>query len=317
MSTSLRPNTRGFVDLIAQTAVLLQRARKLFSSTNCPQVLVIGTQHGAAIRALVRAAHEAGRTRIVYLPHAPLARNPWYHDLPVHWALLRGPAEEIVYRQLGVVEGRVCSVGDPSVRASGRHRCVSEGTQVLYAVSVDDARSLSADISVIAEAGCQGVDVSMHPRLRNRSDLMRLLPREWTINPLPSTYERMLTSGPAAVIQHSSGVGLEALSLGLPLVDLCNPGRLPNYHYLSGPEVNVVSSSAGLSAVLRSVQTDERSAERRRAYAADWISSVGDDAADGAVLRLLEILERPVPDDLLLDGWASDHGGYRCDAEHA
>lgn len=298
------PTPEGFGAMVLQSSTLLARARRLFAGPACPKVLLVGTQHGAAIRALIRAAIDDGSVRVVYMPHAPLADNPWYHDLPAHWALLRGTAEFDVYRSLGVDEQRLHVVGDPSV-PDVQGRVESVGSRILYAVSTDSARSVRGDIDVIGSAGCEEVEVAMHPRLRERADLHELFPSAWALNPLPSTFARMQSAPPAVVVQHGSGVGLEALSLGLAVVDLCNPGRRPNYHYLAPPVVPVVADSDRLRSAIDAVGDDLESVELRRATARRWMVTAGEDAADAACDQLVCIAESPLHPTMLLDGWAA------------
>lgn len=304
----------AFGAMISQSSALLARARRLFEGRGGPQLLLVATQHGAAVRALVRAALDSGTTRVVYVPHAPLANNAWYHDLPAHGALLRGQAEVAVYESVGVDGRRLHAVGDPSVPdtsyAPDDHLLTSAGsTKLLYAVSTDDIGSVCGDVEVMEAAGCDAVDVAMHPRLRDRDDLRRVFPSSWTFNPLPSTFERMRTMGPVAVVQHGSGVGLEALSLGLPLIDLCNPGRTPNYHYLRPPHVSVVSDSDELRAALRAVVRDAAAADGRRSYARRWMCRIGASAAVAICARLEEIVDEVIPQSVLLEGWQHPRSG--------
>lgn len=293
----------NFSEMACQTAVLLERSRRMFTGDDPPAALVVATQHGAAARAVIRGALEGGRTHVVYVPHAPTSRNAWYHDLPVHWALLRGDAEVDAYAALGVERARLQVVGDPSL-ASIHEEVEPSGAQVVYAVSTDDVRKLADDIRVLTDAGCEQVDVCMHPRLRHRADLRSMFPPQWTVSELPSTFARLLATAPRAVVQHGSGVGLEALSLGLPLIDLCNPGREPDYYYLTGQPVGRASSAEQLREALVRPLAPSASAERRE-YARRWVSDGGESAAAGAAMAIGRIAEHPVPARLLLDGWMS------------
>jgi hypothetical protein len=238
------------------------------------------------------------------MPHAPVANNPWYHDLPMHWALLRGSAEKTVYENLGSDPNRVRLIGDPSFEAATSKSTIPVSEhRVLYAVSAEDENSLSGDVCLVTDAGCREVVVSMHPRLRGRADLQRLFPKNWAINELPSTYQLMISRPPVAVIQHGSGLGLEALSLGLPVIDICNPGRSPNYHYLNSPLIPSVSTSDQLRNVIAEVDLRPEAKRERRMYANRWVGATGEEAAIMAARAISEIVDSAVPSSVLLDSW--------------
>jgi hypothetical protein len=287
---------------VHQTAVLQARAERLMRGRHAPDVLVVATQHGATTRAVLAAANRSIRVRTVYVPHAPLADNVFYDDLPAHWALLRGPAEVRAYAAAGVDAGRLSAVGDPSIPAPAGV-APRDGRRVLYALSTDHVGSLTNDYAMMVAAGLTEVEVSMHPRLRDRADLLALIPAGWSLNPSSSTYQRMAEEPFAAVVQHGSGLGLEALALGLPVIELCNPGRTPNYHYTTDPEVPIVATASQLAdALVRAVRSPAAD-EARQVYAAEWTVAFGPTAAASAAEALVAVLAAPRPKRLLLDGW--------------
>lgn len=291
----------GAGEEILQTAIFLEKCERLLD-VRCPQVLLVASQHNSASRAVIAAALKVPVIRTAYVPHAPLADNVWYKDLPTHHALLRGAAESEFYGSIGVPETRLDVVGDPSLPYRAFNSPRTRATFVFATSPDDSANRLAPAIEVIRKSNIGPVEVAPHPR----DDLARLraaCPPEWTFNPEPSTFRRLSSAGARAVIQFGSGVGLEVLSLGLPLIDLCNPGRQPNYPYLAPPIVPVVASSDQLAAAVSGLDSTPQGAERRMSYAASWVSAAGSEASRRAVDVLEDKRAQPLPDDIILDGW--------------
>ena len=297
-------NRRLLDETIDQSSILIERARRLMGSADAPSVVMVATQHGAAVRSVLAAINDFSEVTSVYIPHAPVARNAFYADLPVHHAILRGPAEVGVYEAMGAPLSRMSSAGDPSI-GWRTEAFAPAGDVLLYALSSEDPTAIQEEVNLIAEACVGEVEVSLHPLMRNRSDIKAMLPGPWRLNPLTSTYDRMASAGFRAVVQRSSGVGLEALGLGLPVIDLCAPGRKPNYHYLTEPDVAIVSSGPGLARALdAAVRTDQADQVRRR-LAGEWVQSVGDVAASAIAGEVVRIVEAGWSQSLILDGWRS------------
>ena len=263
--------------------------------------ILVGTQQNAPTRALLSVARHQ---QIVsyYLPHAPMADNAFYHDLPTNWALLRGDAEASFYRDLGAMPAeRLAVVGSTDEPVSRTTPPASD--HVVYAPSPHSPQVLRADINVIRCALEDPIQVSLHPRMRS-PDYLQLFPAEWVIVDAPNTSTYLREHGAKAVIQHGSGVGLEALALGLEVIDLCHHGERPNYPYISGPLVQVVHDAHGLREAmdrlpLRSDQRDERIAHAR-----SWCTEPSEDIAK----TIVDIIERTStstgPGEVLLDGWS-------------
>ena len=134
--------------------------------------------------------------------------------------------------------------------------------------------------------------------------LLSVFPSDWKVVSDQSTFERIASGGAAAVIQNNSGVGLEALRLGLPLIDLRNPKTTPNYPYLESSVVNVVSDSDELRNVLAKVSQDEQEVKSRVDVALAWSEVTGREATERVAASVLDAREAATPSELVLDGWA-------------
>lgn len=146
-------------DVLIQSAVLLGRAHRWATVRPHLRMLVVGTQHNSAERAVLQATTLSGRAT-VYLPHAPVADNPMYGDLPTHWAILRGQAEVAWYRGLGAAASMSVG-GDPSI-ASGVPADLLSSGQFVYAAS--DPDTVRQDVQIIRSAGLRNVTFCPHPR---------------------------------------------------------------------------------------------------------------------------------------------------------
>lgn len=295
------PLPSGVGDEILRTAIVIERTRWLLRNTGA-RVLVVASQHNSASRAMLHAAHDVGGITTVYVPHAPVADVFYYRDLPCHKALLRGPAEVAFYAGLGVDEGRLSIAGDPSL---SHWPPVAAPTRddVVFAVSAHRAERVEAAVAVVRDAGIERVEVAPHPRM-DRDALRAQCPSSWVFNPAPSTFGRLAEVGAAAVIQDSSGLGLEALALGLPVIDLCPVGSAPLYPFITAPHVDVVSSSDTLATAVADAVASRSTvtSEERANFAAEWSEVGGSEAAAlaaDAIEGAVGLSSGPV----LLDGW--------------
>jgi hypothetical protein len=287
-------------DVIFQSAVLLGRASRAATLDSYPQALVVGTQHNSAERAVLHAAIVSGRAT-VYVPHAPVADNPMYEDLPTHWAILRGPAEVDWYRDLGA--GRSMLVGgDPSI-ASKVPDSIPRSRQVVYAAGADPS-TVRQDVQLICSAGLQNVTYCPHPRYETAIDGDAAFPTSWLRGTAGSTFDELRTRGAIALIQRGSGVGLEALRLGLPVIDLRSPGSSAHYPYLRSPLIEVARNGEDLAVILSEVQGGRDRDRERRDYATTWSAFGGVEAAS-VIAEQIGVLSRgEIPHKLVLDGWA-------------
>ena len=64
------------------------------------RAMVVASQQNSSVRAALSIAHQEG-IMTYYIPHAPTADNQIYRDLPSNYALIRGPEEVNIYRDLG------------------------------------------------------------------------------------------------------------------------------------------------------------------------------------------------------------------------
>lgn len=88
------------------------------------------------------------------------------------------------------------------------------------------------------------IKVSLHPRMRSHA-YRRMFPSAWEIIGT-QTHSPICDGMAKAVVQHGSGVGLEALSMGLDVIDLCHPQDRPNYPYIIEPYVQIVHDVSSL-----------------------------------------------------------------------
>ena len=264
-----------------------------------PRSVVVGSTHSSAARALVVAARAAG-VPSVYVPHAPAISEARLADLPVDCAALRGTRELDHYEAAGASRDGMETIGNPGVEVPPKPPDPLIGDPV-FALPVDDPASLELLVELVREALGDGVVASPHPRTE-LSEARRALPSAWKIWE-GRTFE-LLRHGPAAVIQASSGTGLESLQLGIPTIELGFPDERPNYPFLEHPEVPVVSTAEDLRSaveVARAAPDDRRAA--LQAWAAGWVSASGAAAAKAGAERIVEAAERGPRPRPVWDAW--------------
>jgi hypothetical protein len=242
-----------------------------------PQSATIGSTHSAATRSLALVCRRA-EVPCVYVPHAPMLSEARLADLPVDLAGVRGPAEASYYTEHGADAERIAAIGNPGVDPStGSPPDAGEGPPV-FALPTDDEWALERLVALVHAALGDRVVASPHPRA-DRSALETLLPHGWEVWE-GRTFE-LLQQGPSALIQASSGVGLEGLQLGIPTIELAFPGEGPNYPYLSDPVVSSVSTTEELQAAIKAAsQVSHEERHRIRARAQAWVCDAGPQAAE-------------------------------------
>jgi hypothetical protein len=290
----------GVGEEVVAAAIVQARARMLFARS-APELVVVAAQHNSATRAVLAAAATAPGVRTAYLPHAPVADNYWYRDLPVQHALLRGRSEVEFYRSLMVSDRDLSIVGDPSISDAPAQAAPFRKTAV-FATSPLPPDELRMTIRVIADARLGPIEVAPHPRMDTEA-LRAACPPEWSFNPSASTYERLAVAGASVLVQHGSGVGLEALGLGIAVVNLSHPGREPNYPYLTDPHTANVATSEALAEAVAQIDHSPTGVDQRRDYARSWCSQTGDAAVDSAVDVINDLLSRDPVGAVILDGW--------------
>lgn len=295
----------GLEEELAKAEVLLRRGQAAGFVEDGVRVLVVATQHNSPTRALLAAAaNTPAGPATCYLPHAPVADNPFYRDLPFHYALLRGPAEVAFYQRCGAENAdRIRVVGQPGFTRPSEKPARS-AQHVVYAVTPYADRVVRADIEVILRGVDRPVEVCLHPRM-SLSEALRTFPEEWTVHPPGATMEVLRNRGAFALIQHGSGVGLEAMSAGVDVIDLCPVEERPNYPYLTPPHVQLAWDESSLRCAIAAIPGRSEARADRVRFARSWCSAFDPEASVAAAEAIRSIAEAPRPPDDLLDGWRS------------
>jgi hypothetical protein len=266
-----------------------------------PRVVVVATQHDLAGRALLAVARR-NETPTVYFPHAPLADNPWYRDLPVDYAGLRGEAEADRYVAWGARPDGLHVVGNPSIDRV--EAPVPEGP-VIVAVSPWPRDQVRRFLARVAEHVPEAV-LAPHPG-SDLQDLRRCAPASWRLPPKGTTTFDLMRAGTSLVIQRSSGVAWEAAALGLPVIDVRPADEEPNYPFIHDVAVRAWTPQEFQAAMTASAQPASEKAARLTA-AARWCSTVGRTAAFAARALLEHAGRRGPAPSPVLDGWGPTSG---------
>jgi hypothetical protein len=260
--------------------------------------VAVASQHNGATRAVLATTLTPDSGLVSsYLPHAPLVPLAYYEDLPVHRALLRGEAESHHYAQLGADPDRLTIVGDPS-RPDPRP-ALPESDELVFAPSPHPEPVLRADIALLA-AMDRPWRVSLHPRM-DAQRFAELVPPSWRVVQTDSTALHLQAEGARAVVQHGSGVGLDALALGIDVIDLRAEGAAAVYPYLRAPQVQTAHDASSLHAALAALPQRANGSAGRITYAATWSAAGGAEAAARAADELVGA--QPIGEEPLLDRW--------------
>lgn len=266
------------------------------------RLLVVASQHDPAIRAFLHVAESIGESS-VYLPHAPLASNPLYADLPVGWAGLRGEAEVDYYAALGADRGRLRAVGNVTLGEAFEMPDIDPNIPIVFAVSPVAPELFAPQVELLRSTIDRPVLVAPHPR----SDIRRLrrqIPRHWEVWAGGRSWN-LLLKGPSTVIQFSSGLAWEALILGIPVIELHFPGLPPNYPLIAEPHVFFASDHHELADAVQKAQRRSMDHSQRAAlvrWAQSWCRDVGVPATQQALALLREARDHGAQP-RLLDGW--------------
>ncbi|QIM19321.1 hypothetical protein G7066_13415 [Leucobacter coleopterorum] len=267
--------------------------------------VLVATQHSPIIRALFVAATEQ-RVPVVYVPHAPVAANSAYLDLPVDYAGLRGEGErEFYHRELGIELTDLGIVGN--LASDLLTRPVPElnlNTAGVLALSPHQPHVLEQIFRIVAEADCGDMIVAPHPR--SDLDAIRdLLPPSWSMFEGERTLD-LLAAGPPFLFQFSSGVAWESAALGIPTATIHIDDSPVNYPFLADesiyPPIRTTDETQRFVSFARSGTYDRT---QMRTHAEQWCAVDGDQA----VAQLQELLETVSPHsspNRLHDGWAKD-----------
>jgi hypothetical protein len=206
-------------------------------------------------------------------------------DLPVDFAALRGPAEIELYAELGADRSGLEAIGNPAVDLPDAAPGLRRDGPVAFALPTDDDWALRRLVELVHEALGGDVIASPHPRA-DRDGLRAIVPAEWEL--WAGRTVELLREGLPALVQFSSGAGLEGLQLGIPTIDLRFPGERPNYPFLEDARI---ASAEGVGDLRGGVAAARGFPEQKRdeliALAAQWVCAGGDVAA-GAGAELLD-----------------------------
>ena len=260
------------------------------------RILLVSNQHLSGHRAALRLASNSGMPTF-YVPHAPVADNDMYRDLPVTTAALRGRLEVDHYSMLGAPRQRLHSAGNPAVSQLAPPRYLNGPVVLALSSWPHDRMKAVIDLVKHGIGGHTNVVVAPHPRNR-RSAVRRLLPRGWSIN--SGRTLDLLAEGPRLLIQHSSGIAWEGLYVGVPTVQIQLDSEAPNYPLIAEPYVRTVRSAAELHEMAATLPEGIDRAGLRD-WALRWCATVGADATR----RIVDVLE-DMPEDanLVLDAWS-------------
>jgi len=288
----------GLRDELLKVETFRRRIAKVKFRNAGIRAVIVGSQNNASVRALLSVVHHQ-HVSSYYIPHAPTADNAFYHDLPTNWALLRGASEVEFYRGLGATPlDHLAAVGNPGEPVS--HATPPNSSSVVYAASAPEV--IQGDIDVIYHAIRSPIKVSLHPRMRSHA-YRRMFPSAWEIIDAPDTSTYLRRHGAKAVVQHGSGVGLEALSMGLDVIDLCHPQDRPNYPYIIEPYVQIVHDVSSLRKAMDKLSVRAGGRLERIDYAHSWCNESSIDV----VRSIADLVEQSSTCDtaggVLLDGW--------------
>lgn len=271
--------------------------------------VVVASQHSPIMRALVVAAEEQG-VPVVYVPHAPVAANPAYFDLPVSYAGLRGIGEQDYYSsELGVPASLLDVVGNLASDVLTRpmpsvHR---RGAGVL-ALSPHSPEVLRRTFSAVITDSLGDMVVAPHPR-SDLAEVRAIMPREWALYEGARTLD-LIAAGPPFLFQFSSGVAWESAALGIPTATVHIDDTAVNYPFLADesiyPTIRTPDDAGRFASLARAGEVER---DRLRAHAVQWCGVDGDRAA----ARLAQLLERVAGTQRhdrparLHDGWGT-HG---------
>jgi transglutaminase-like putative cysteine protease len=109
------------------------------------------------------------------------------------------------------------------------------------------------------------------------------------------------------LVQASSGAGLEALQLGIPLIDLRFPGEPPNYPYLADSRIPSVAAADDLrEAVAAARRSPPAEREELRAIAGGWVAAGGEAATRAGAAALERMVATGARESPVWDAWAPE-----------
>jgi hypothetical protein len=266
-------NVRG---LFLSAALHLAYSRRLVERGS-PSVVVVASNHDAVARALARAARERDVPSVL-VPHAPMLGDIRLRDAPTDYVAVRGERDASWYLANGAEPDQVAVVGNPALQPAPQVVPIPTGAPVVFAPSPYADDVIADQVALVAAANVGDVVVTPHPRQR-LDFLQRIAPDSWTFHS-GRTYER-LQKGATAVVQSSSGVALESLLLGIPVLEI-EPAEGRLYPFLQSdlvPSVRTAEELAEQLALVRSRVGDRAYRESLAEYARSWCAAGGEEAA--------------------------------------
>jgi len=263
--------------IFVMAAHALAHSRALLRKYEPSAVVVLATPNNGP-RALVHTARELG-VPSVYFPHTSVLTDQTLNDLPTDYAGLRGAEEVGYYEEVAGPSERIEVVGDPSMTEADELPAPDESLPPVLAPPIEE-EFLRDVVPMVAEAVEGPVLVSPHPEA-DLDLLTRMIPPDWELW-RDRTYD-LLRKGPPMILQYTSGVSREALSLGIPAIELrLPPGRPIGYPMIREPHVRIVSTAAELRDAIeaaRAAIADGAARLALRDWARRWSWPAGDEAA--------------------------------------
>ena len=280
-------------------AILEVDVARRFFEAHRPRKLVAPTQHSVPARAALVAAQAAG-VPTVYVPHAPIANNRIYRDLPFDHAALRGPLEVDYYADLGADRARLHVVGDLSLSIRADSSPCPDGP-IVVAPSPWEAPRVEKFIAMVDAGIKQPFVVCPHPRT-DVPHMRQLLPERAHLVEGERTVD-VIARGCRAVVQNSSGVAVEAMLLGAPVIEVPASGQPPSYLAITEPYVRVATTPAEVQQAVSTLSPGARlhHVEQARTWVRGWTAHTGTEAE----AQLRDLLDWDLrPSGALLDEWA-------------
>ncbi|MHA3684247.1 hypothetical protein ACXR2T_09165 [Leucobacter sp. HY1910] len=249
--------------------------------------VLISSQHSPIMRALAAAAREQ-QVPVVYVPHAPVATNGAYLDLPVTYAGLRGEGERDFYAERLLVESNALdTVGNlaSDVLAAPMPDIDLTGPGVL-ALSPHPEATIRSIVEAVAGEEMGPMVIAPHPR-SDRAVIDALLPTGWAVYEGDRTLD-LLRTGPPFLFQFSSGVAWESAALGIPTATVRLSEDAVNYPFLEDESVYpAIRRAADATSFAQRARRGEIDRVALREHALRWCEHDGA-AARNALAQLLD-----------------------------
>lgn len=285
--------------IASQAASTKERMQRLMDEAQPKAVLTASTQHSFC-RLSVSVGRSLGVPSI-YVPHAPTSFHRHYADIPHDYAALRGEADFEYYARLGANTKYIAVVGDQSISPT-RHRPTLGPPVILLATTVEKPLDkLRSALEALHDSGIRRFATTLmapHPRGRAR---VASLARHFDIEVIPrgtrSSQVLARTNVILAVVEESSGVSLECMAHGVPVVLLSSDS---SYIFETELPIDRVKIS-NLTAILQSFMRENCEEVRAEASVRRFIAATGAAAKES----LRELLLGPIvtTPSGVLDSW--------------